>query len=83
MGNNFLLLFVVLIIITILVVAFILFLNFSVNLGIPFLGVVAIILGGVFSILMTGGLMMLIFYSHYNGHDNQVSNFEIDKNFSD
>ncbi len=83
MENNFFLLFAVLIITAIFTVAFVLFLNFFVDLEIPFLGVFAILLGAVFSILMTGGLMMLIFWSHYNGYDSQASNFEIDKNSSD
>ena len=37
---------------------------------IGFHGMTALILGAVFSLLLGGGLMALVFYSHRHGHDD-------------
>ena len=77
------LLFIILILIILLVITVILFLNFFLSLGIPPLGLLAMILGSTFSILVAGGLIILIFWSHYKGYDNRVFDFKEDKNSSD
>ena len=77
------LLFIILILTILLVIMTILFLNFFLSLGIPTLGLLAILLGSSFSILVAGGLVILIFWSHYKGYDNRVFDFKADKNSSD
>ena len=64
------------------VILLILSLNFFFSLGIPPLGILAILLGSSFSILVAGGLIGLIFWSHYKGYDDQVYDFNADKDLS-
>ena len=42
-------------------------------------GIFAILLGSVFSMLIAGGLIGLIILSHYHGFDNDVIEFDLDK----
>ncbi len=37
-------------------------------------GLIALILGAVFSLILGGGLMALVFYSHRHGHDDGPQN---------
>ncbi len=73
------LLLMILIATVLVVILLILSLNFFLILGIPPLGMLAILLGSSFSILVAGGLIALIFLSHYKGYDDQVYDFKTDK----
>jgi len=46
-------------------------------------GIFAILLGSVFSILIAGVLIGLVFLSHYRGYDNDIIEFDLDQDLKD
>ena len=70
----------ILLALVLLIICSILLFNFSIDLSISTHGLFAMFLGCFCSLFLVGFLMVLVFISHRQGFDDEVIEFDFDKN---